>query len=136
MTSVVDKLLGRLGYHRKENGRRGGIKYEDYCINALWNTEDERRIENLFYLIQAGRLEPDEFERRLERAYNDQTVRFEDGRLFDPVIVTPRKYDMITFTGMIRIAQLVTGRSSQYFTFFASGTGVSEEKLSDSRLQA
>jgi hypothetical protein len=56
--------------------------------------------------------------------------------LFDPVIVTPRKYDMITFTGMIRIAQLVTGRSSQYFTFFASGTGVSEEKLSDSRLQA
>jgi hypothetical protein len=38
---------------------------------------------------------------------------------------------------MIRIAQLVTGRSfSQYFSFFASGTGVSEEKLSDSRLQA
>ena len=134
-SSVVDKLLGKLGYQRKA-AASGGIKYEDYCINALWNTEDEHLFENLFYLIQAGRLNPDEFEHRLERAYNDQTVRFEDGRVFDPVIVTPRKYDMITFTGVIRIAQLVTGRSSQYFTFFASGTGVSEEKLSDSRLQA
>jgi hypothetical protein len=127
------RLLDRL-LRKKPNG---GIKYEDYAITALWNAgDDERRVENLFTLIQAGRLEPGEFELRLERAYNDQTVRFEDGRLFDPVIVSPRKYEMITFTGMIRISQLVTGRFSQYFTFFASGTGVAEEKLSDSRLQA
>jgi hypothetical protein len=143
---LLDRLVlpSRLLLRKKPNNAAGsgsgggeGVKYEDYAITAFWNAgDDERRVENLFTLIQDGRLGPADFENRLERAYNDQTVRFEDGRLFEPVIVTPRKYDMITFTGMIRIAQLVTGRSSQYFTFFASGTGVSEEKLSDIRLQA
>ena len=71
MTGVVDKFLGKLGYEKKGTH---ALKYEDYCINALWNTEDERRVENMFTLIQSGRLEPDEFEHRLERAYNDHTT--------------------------------------------------------------
>lgn len=56
--------------------------------------------------------------------------------MFDPLIVTEPKYDMVVNPGLIRIAQLVTGKSSQYFTYFASGTGTAEEKQSDSRLAA
>jgi hypothetical protein len=130
---LIDKLLDRLGLMRK----LPGVLYIDECINALWNAgEDERRVDKEFFYIQDGRLYGDAFEMKLRRVLNDQTARFEDGTLFDPVLVPRPKIDMVVNPGLIRIAQLVTGKSSQYFTYFASGTGIAEEKISDNRLSA
>lgn len=129
--SLIDRILGKLGLMRK----LPGVVYLDSCLNALWDKTDEKRVDHEIFLIGDRRI-PVNFDERLERVWNDQTARFDDGRLFEPLVVTPRKYDMVVNPGLIRIAQLVTGKSSQYFTYFASGTGTAEERISDNRLSA
>jgi hypothetical protein len=110
--------------------------YDDVGIIALFDVADERLVEKEILKIQDHRIPPN-LDQKLSRVYQDQTVRFEDSeRLFEPVIVSKPKHDLVTYAGQARIAQLVCGKSSQYFTYFAAGTGVSPERPRDSILSA
>jgi hypothetical protein len=103
--------------------------------NALWSKEDDRDVTDEFQHIRDGLIPPN-FDEKLERKYNDQTVHFQNGHLFDPLEVTDKKYDLVTLSGQGRITELMTGKSNRAFTHYADGTGTSAESASDIRLQA
>lgn len=114
----------------------GHIGLQDVSINALWSKEDNRDVSDEFYEIREHYLNPDSFEKKLDRKFNDQTVHFErSGRLFDPLVVTDKKYDLVTLSGMSAITEWLTGKRTESFTHYASGTGTSEESASDIRLE-
>ena len=112
------------------------LSLTDYCINALWSKEDDQDISDEFSKVREQQLKPESFQDKLERRYNDQTVHFEkSGKLFEPLHVTPRKYDLVTLAGMGAITELITGRRSTPFTHYADGTGTTTEAASDTKLQ-
>jgi len=111
--------------------------FQDVCQNALWNKGDDRDVSDELMEVREQYHSPDIFINKLERKYNDQTVHFErSGHLFDPVIVTPRKYDMVVLSGMSAISEMITNRRTRGFTFYRSGTGTKSESASDTKLQA
>jgi len=117
------------------------IGWDDVCLNAVWDAdgEDEHLVAKEFLDIQSGKVSSDTFERKLLRKLDGESVRFGDSNsspLFEPVKVTEPKHDLVVYTGSIRIAELVVGKSSQYFTLYAAGTSIAPEKPSDSRLGA
>ena|SRR5688500_15086900 len=130
------------------------LKYDDIAIAALWDISDSQRMDRELYRVRQGILHPDTFEHKLLRYYNDQTVYFdsENTRLFEPleltdpydnetttfnpIAQTDPKHDLVTNSGLVAIAQLVTGKRTNYFTFFAAGTGTAIERPSDVRLSA
>lgn len=106
----------------------------DVGFATLWSSNDEADFD---YELKKVKSEKDalSFEEKLERYRNDQTSRFEkSGHIIDPLVMTDKKEDLVVNSGLVRIAQLVTGKSTAYFTFFASGTGVATERPSDFRL--
>lgn len=120
--------------------------YEDTAISTLWDKTDEARLDRELAKIRAAH-DPitgenplaSSFEEKLMRYYNDQTVHYfyeEPTHRFEPLEMSDPKKDLVVNSGLVRIAQLVTGRSTAYFTFFASGTGVAVERPSDFRLAA
>src|SRR5215217_4546985 len=116
----------------------GGIKAVDIGYPALWDVVDERDFDKeLLRVRERGMLEALLFEAKMERIRNDQTARFEmSGHQMEPLTIGENKEDLVVNAGLIRIAQLVTGKSAQYFTYFASGTGVAIERPSDTRLSS
>jgi hypothetical protein len=107
-------------------------KYDDVAVATLWDQRDEERIDKELTKVRMGQIPPDSFEDRLMRYYNDQTLP----REFEPLEQSEPKHDLVVNAGLVRIAQLVTGKSSTYFTFFASGTGIASERPADIRLSA
>jgi hypothetical protein len=108
--------------------------YLDVGFATLWSSSDEADFD-----YELNKLNSDKnilsFEEKLERRRNDQTARFEkSGHVIDPLVMTDKKEDLVVNSGLVRIAQLITGASTAYFTFFASGTGVATERPSDFRL--
>jgi len=114
------------------------VKTVDVGFPALWDIGDERDFDKeLLRVRERGILEAMLFEAKMERVRNDQTVRFEtSGHLMEPLTIGENKEDLVVNAGLIRIAQLVTGKSAQYFTYFASGTGGAIERPSDIRLSS
>lgn len=114
------------------------VKTIDVGFPALWDVADERDFDKeLLKVRERGPLQAMVFEAKLDRVRNDQTARFEStGHLMDPLEIGENKEDLVVNAGLVRIAQLVTGKSSQTFSFFASGTGVAIERPSDTRLSA
>jgi hypothetical protein len=106
------------------------MRYDDVAIATLWDKSDEERIDKELALIRDGKLPADTFESKLTRYHNDQTLPRES----EPLEQTEPKHDLVVNAGLVRIAQLVTGKSSAYFNHFASGTGVALERPSDVRL--
>ncbi len=70
------------------------------------------------------------FEGKLERVYNDQTVSS-----FEPLFVT-KKVDKVVNTGFSRIAELVVGESVEFFNAMACGTGTSTVYTGDTELES
>lgn len=106
------------------------------AINALWDKRDEQAVADEFSRIREGCVPPDTFEKKLERSLQDQTAHFEDGTtLFEPILVTPPKHDLVTLGGMGAITELLTGKRTQPFTHYAGGTGTKAESPSDTKLQ-
>ena len=70
------------------------------------------------------------FETKLERVYNDQTV---DGS-FEPLFVT-KKVDKVVNTGFARIAELIVGESVEFFNAMSCGTGTSTVYTGDTELE-
>src|SRR5687767_4826254 len=69
----------------------------------------------------------DDFEKQLERNYNDQSSDLE------PLQVN-KKEDRVVAGGMGRIAEFVVGESIQFFNHYASGTGTTPVYASDTTL--
>ena len=121
----------------RERLSKGSTGLQDYCINALWSKEDDRDVDEEIWAVKMGHISPDTFDEKLERRYNDQTVRFhKSGHSFEPLYVTPKKYDLVTLSGCGRITELMTGKSTRAFSHYADGTGTAPESPSDIRLQA
>jgi hypothetical protein len=116
---------------------KGKVGYDDVAISTLWDKTDEARIDKELAKVRAAsdpfaQTNPlaEAFEEKLMRYYNDQTLP----REFEPLEQSEPKHDLVVNAGLVRIAQLVTGKSTSYFTYFASGTGVAVERPSDVRL--
>jgi hypothetical protein len=108
------------------------LKIEDTGFPILWDVVDEHDFDKELEKVRSGLLNPLSFEYKIERIKNDQTTRFEtSGHIMEPLVIGEKKDDLVVNAGLIRIAQLVTGKSAQYFTYFASGTGVAIERPSD-----
>lgn len=71
----------------------------------------------------------DNFEHKLERTYNDKTVKD-----FEPLYVT-KKVDKVVNTGFTRIAELVVGESVEFFNTYACGTGTTTAYVGDTTLE-
>lgn len=110
----------------------------DTGFPVLWDVGDERDFDKeVLKVRERGPGQAREFDAKIERIKNDQTARFEmTGHIMEPLVIGEEKEDLIVNAGLVRIAQLVTGKSAAYFTFFASGTGVAIERPSDTRLAA
>jgi len=136
---MLERLLGHFKKKKTpDQSPRFGIV--DYATNALWSPEDEKDVdEELEYIrskIHAGESIPESFQDKLERKFNDQTVHFDkSGKLFDPLKVTPKKYDLVTLSGMGAITELLCNRRTKGFTHYRSGTGTAIESSSDTKLQ-
>src|SRR6266508_1837914 len=123
------------------------LGYDDVVIASLWDHRDEKKVEKILHRIRTKEIPPDTFEQKLTRHYNDQTVHFDidsmwrffeplDNFLLKPKKVTEPKHDLVTNSGMIRVAQLLAGQSNAIFNTMASGTGETSERASDTTLSA
>ena len=133
------KYNNALTHYSKKTNNTGVVVFDDLAISTLWDKTDEARFDKELAGIRAGKIPADSFEQKLMRYYNDQTVHYfyeEPTHRFEPLDMSEPKHDLVVNSGLVRIAQLVTGRSTAYFTFFASGTGVATERPSDFRLAA
>jgi hypothetical protein len=106
------------------------IGFEDIGFAVLWDARDEKQTDRILHKIRTGELPADTLENKLYRYYNDQTVDIE------PIEMTDPKGDLTVNSGLIRIAQLVTGKSNATFNSYASGTGIAAERASDVRLSS
>jgi hypothetical protein len=110
--------------------------FQDICQNALWSRGDDRDVSDELMEVREHYIKPDTFMNKLERRFNDQTCHFErSGHLFEPVTVTPKKYDMVVLTGMSAISEMITNRRTRGFTYYRSGVGTKQESASDTALQ-
>lgn len=117
----------------------GRLGFDDLAISTLWDVSDEPRVDRELAGVRTGKIPVQAFEDKLMRYYNDQTVHYfyeEPFHKFEPLEQTPPKHDLVVNSGLIRIAQLVTGKSTTYFTYFGSGTGVAVERPSDFKLSS
>lgn len=114
----------------------GAIKNIDVGYPVLWDVVDERDFDKeLTKVRERGPLQAMLFDSKMQRIRNDQTAIFEmSGHTMEPLTIGEEKEDLVVNAGLVRIAQLVTGKSAQYFTFFASGTGTAIERPADVRL--
>jgi hypothetical protein len=85
-------------------------------------------VDKMLHKIRNQQIPADTFENKLMRYYNDQSTDIE------PIIIGEPKTDLVVNNGLIRIAQLVVGKSNAVFNSYASGTGTSVERASDSGL--
>lgn len=112
------------------------VGVRDVARNATWRIEDGPLIDREFKLIRQGKIKPD-FQEKLERAYNDQTVRWAWlSKPFEPEHVTDEKVDLVTLSGMNLQAQLLCGKTTAALTHYACGTGTKGESRSDQALVA
>jgi hypothetical protein len=118
---------------KRKNGTRVGLS--DVGVNATWDPNDGKLIDKEFELIRR-QLIPPNFQDKLNRARDDQTVHFETGKLFEPIYVTKEKWDMVTLGGMNRMGMLAVGRSNRWFDIMAVGTGDADESAQDKKLEA
>lgn len=123
--------------HLVREGKRSGIKFDDVARASLWSVEDWDAFNKELRLIQTQQLPGDTIDKKLDRRFNDhRDVRFEKGESFEPLAITPVKYDMVTLLGMNHLAKLGVGKLLPAFSHYAAGTGTTPEHLSDSRLVA
>lgn len=98
---------------------------------ALFSKNDEAQVRRL---LQEAHF--DDFGRLLERCLNDQTAYDQlHNRALDPLQAL-KKLDLVTTSGMQRLAKLATGKTTTSFTHGACGTGTAAESLADNVLGA
>lgn len=114
-----------------QEGRLGRIHLKDYGLGALWDARDGDVIRKNFQKRAYAKT----FDKKLLRAYNDQTVNFKEELKAEPLHIV-FKEDLVVNLGLQRIAQLIVGESTTSFTHMASGTGTAGETADDQALAA
>jgi len=101
------------------------------CLSWLRrHPEDKEIIKHNLENAKARRAKlVENFEKRLERTYNDKTVKD-----FEPLYVT-KKIDKVVNTGFTRIAELIVGESVEFFNSYACGTGTTTAYVGDTTLE-
>lgn len=129
-----DRLVAELE-ELKQRRKAQRLKMEDVGIATLWDANDEHSVDKELQAVREHKVKPDNFEKKLYRYHNDQTVYFENSSdLFEPLESTEPKKDLVVNVGLAIICQYIAGKSTRYFTDYASGTGTTMEKPSDIRL--
>lgn len=111
-----------------DNSRIKYTKWEDVGFATLWDAHDEPQVDKMLHKIRNHEVPAETLEHKLGRFFNDQTTDIE------PLEMTEPKLDLVVNAGLVRIAQLVTGKTNATFNSYASGTGTSSERASDVRL--
>ena len=121
---------------------KAGYHGQGYC--AKWDLEDQMYVIKLFSKIRRATKDKDHYNKkffteafndRLERAWNDHKhIIDENNNEFEPLQVT-KSTNKIVNDGLTRIAELVTGSSSNLWTHLAVGSGSGQVSLSDTFLQ-
>ena len=113
------------------------IGMNDTGFSVLWDIVDEhdfdKELAKIRREIKSGNSRAAlDFEDKLERIRNDQTVRFEySGHIMEPLQLGEKKDDLVVNSGLVEIAKMVVGQSTTSFQYFASGTGTDIERPSD-----
>lgn len=144
-------IFEEMGYSLKDTPIKPFQTYRDLTLGASWDKQTGKFIKKLYRLIESQKKQKrfyqgkliktkkdiliETFERILTRNYNDQTV-FDDltKRHIEPTQLTHR-YDLVTITGMVRCAELITGESIKYFWYYAIGKGTKQPELGDWKLE-
>ncbi len=104
-------------------------RMKNYITWLRTHPEDKELIRNIFQNSRAVKTKLiDDFELKLERTYNDQTVHD-----FEPLCVM-KKVDKVVNSGFTRIAELVVGESVEFFDAMAAGTGTTAVYTGDTEL--
>lgn len=118
---VISKEFERI---RNESDK---IKY--YISYLRKHPEDQELVKKIVENSKARKSNIiNNFDYKLERVYNDQTV---DG--LEPLTVI-KKIDKVVNSGFTRIAELVVGESVEFFSAFACGTGNTPAYTGDTEL--
>lgn len=139
-THLTDHYLTKSDIENIEATNDPGIKQCDLGYLLLFDSKDQNRLDRFYERIRIARDKDDlslkneylhYYEQFLTRIYQDKTVSYEI--LPEPLEVGYRP-DRVVFTGLERIADLVTGKTSRTFNYYAIGTGVTPVLPSDSSL--
>lgn len=117
-----------------------GIKQCDLGYNILFDSKEYTKLSKFYELVRQSREENKlsqknelvtYYEQFLSRTYQDKTVCYE--YLPEPLEIG-YKMDRVVFSGLERIADLVTGKTSRTFNYYAIGTGITPVLPSDTSL--
>ena len=118
--------------------------YHGVGFCAKWDVEDQMYVIKLFSKIRHATRDKNYYDikfltealnDRLERAWNDHRhIVDENNEEFEPLDVT-KSTNRVVNDGLTRIAELVTGSSSNLWTHLAVGSGTGQVSMSDTFLQ-
>lgn len=124
----------------EDTKQKGGLTQCDVGYNILFDSKDYDKMQRFFATIRLCReqnniIRKSEFvnyyEQFLSRKYQDKTVCYE--WIPEPLAIG-YKPDRVVFSGLERIADLVTGKTSRTFNYYAIGTGITPVLPSDTSL--
>lgn len=113
-----------------------GITQCDLGYSLLFDSKDQSQLNHFFRLVrESGKARKNElidyYEQFLTRKFQDKTVCYE--YIPEPLQIG-YKPDRVVFSGLERIADLVTGKTSRTFNYYAIGTGLTPVLPSDTSL--
>jgi len=127
-------IKGELMLQRKR-WRLNLADHIDYAYASLWDKSDQADILDEYKRIRLGELLPNSIIRKINRAYNDQTVYFESRfKRFEPSEVV-KTIDQITDDALTWMTQMHVGRSQVLMGYVTQGTGTQDPDRTDTGLQ-
>jgi hypothetical protein len=117
-----------------------GIKQCDIGYLILFDTNDYDKLNKFYARIRVARFNNDlalkneymnYYEQFLTRKQQDKSVSYE---IIPEPLEVGHKTDRVVFSGLERIADLVTGKTSRTFNYYSIGTGVTPVLPSDTSL--
>ena len=127
-------------YQRVKDSIGKGISQVDIGYVASFDPNDYIKLQKFYQHIKLARQTNNlarknelvqYYEQFLTRKHQDKTVCYE--WIPEPLDITS-KFDRVVFSGLERIADLVTGTASLFFTHYAIGTGSTPVLPSDTEL--
>jgi hypothetical protein len=124
----------------EDTKQKGGLTQCDVGYNILFDSKDYDKMQRFFATIRLCREQNnlirknefiDYYEQFLSRRFQDKTTCYE--WIPEPLAIG-YKPDRVVFSGLERIADLVTGKTSRTFNYYAIGTGVTPVLPSDTSL--
>lgn len=123
-----------------EDTKKKGLTHCDIGYSLLFDSKDFHKVSMFYEYIRKSREDGnlfrkneliDYYEQFLARKYSDRTVCYE--WIPEPLEIG-YKPDRLVFAGLERIADLVTGKTSRTFNYYAIGTGITPVRPSDTSL--